>query len=201
MFSYLDIYNTTGRFLKRIRNTNRNNLYYKDDLYAFFIFCYHLKDHIIEYIKRNPSNPHLPKAQDVEDFVTNSIDLCRCGSLCAITKHANNRDYNEQRKQYGGEYGPSQLSGTAHLNVPVPKISFSAVILDKDGNTLNSYSEQDLRGTSLPKPETTIENKSIITFDQHYSVTDNEGNQYDALTLAESCYLAWTEYLNKLDLL
>jgi len=52
---------------------------YKDEVYAFFLNCYHLKDWLIE-------SSAVP-AQEVEDFINDCDDLKLCADICNAIKH------------------------------------------------------------------------------------------------------------------
>ena len=55
--------------------------YYQDEVYAFFLNCYHLKD----WIKNDPFSGVL--SQTVEDYVTKSEALSLCADICNGLKH------------------------------------------------------------------------------------------------------------------
>ena len=57
----------------RIHDTNSEN--YVDDIYSFFIHCYHLKD----WIEKDPSSP---LRSDVNDFGKKSKSFQICRDLC-----------------------------------------------------------------------------------------------------------------------
>jgi hypothetical protein len=54
---------------------------YRDDFYAFFVNCYHLKD----WIKNDPSVPHLKG--EVESFINRTESLSICADICNGLKH------------------------------------------------------------------------------------------------------------------
>jgi hypothetical protein len=56
--------------------------YYQDDLYAFFINCYHLKD----WVKNDPEISTEVKG-DIENFIANSEELSICADICNGSKH------------------------------------------------------------------------------------------------------------------
>jgi len=62
----------------RIHNTNSEN--YVDDIYSFFIHCYHLKD----WIEKDPSSP---LRTDVKSFGKKSKSFQICRDLCLGAKH------------------------------------------------------------------------------------------------------------------
>ena len=54
---------------------------YQDEVYAFFLNCYHLKDWI-----KNDESIGVAEAE-VEDFINNNNDLKLCGDICNNNKH------------------------------------------------------------------------------------------------------------------
>ena len=56
--------------------------YYQDEVYAFFINCYHQKDWI-----KNDRSVDPAVAKSVEEFINNSEDLSLCADLCNGAKH------------------------------------------------------------------------------------------------------------------
>jgi len=56
--------------------------YYQDDVYAFFLNCYHLKD----WIKNDHTVPG-PVRGKVEDFINKSDCLKICADICNALKH------------------------------------------------------------------------------------------------------------------
>ena len=62
----------------RIHDTNSEN--YVDDIYSFFIHCYHLKD----WIEKDPSSP---LRTDVKSFGKKSKSFQICRDLCLGAKH------------------------------------------------------------------------------------------------------------------
>jgi hypothetical protein len=61
---------------------NPNDLnHYLDDIYCFFMNCYHLKDWLINDTK-------FPASQDdIENFVNSNIELQICADICNSHKH------------------------------------------------------------------------------------------------------------------
>ncbi|MCL4418063.1 MAG: hypothetical protein M1365_15490 [Actinobacteria bacterium] len=82
---YLEQYERTKRWYVRLKNVTEgreHNLpsdYYQDDVLAFFINCYHIKD----WIKNSKS----ASSKEVEDFVSQSEFLRVCGDVCNGSKH------------------------------------------------------------------------------------------------------------------
>jgi len=60
---------------------DRPSDFYQDEVYAFFMNCYHLKD----WIKNDPTRPSL--AAKVESFITASRDMSMCADICNGNKH------------------------------------------------------------------------------------------------------------------
>lgn len=86
---YIEQYERVKRWYQRLKNINdgkENNLssdYYQDEVLAFFINCYHLKDWIM-----NDNSAEI-SSKDVEDFVKQSEFLRVCGDVCNGSKHLN----------------------------------------------------------------------------------------------------------------
>ena len=57
--------------------------FYKDEAYAFFLNCYHLKDWIIQDDTVNFAN----KQATTEEFVSNNKYLSVCADICNRVKH------------------------------------------------------------------------------------------------------------------
>lgn len=85
---YINQYNRVKRWYERFISTSTNKIYdmptdyYQDDLYAFFINCYHLKD----WIKNDPEIPGKVK-NDIENFITKTEELSICADICNGSKH------------------------------------------------------------------------------------------------------------------
>jgi len=56
---------------------------FTDEIYAFFLSCYHLKD----WIKKDPAVVLQDKDKAVERFVTTTRCLAICADICNCTKH------------------------------------------------------------------------------------------------------------------
>ena len=60
---------------------NKASEFYEDEMYAFFMNCYHLKDWIIN----DPATVLV--ANKVEKYINNNLDLKLCADLCNSLKH------------------------------------------------------------------------------------------------------------------
>jgi hypothetical protein len=84
---YLEQWERVNRWYSRFRMINAGRMHdqssenYQDDVYAFFLNCYHLKD----WIKNDPSVG--AAAGKVEAFVASSVELKLCGDICNSIKH------------------------------------------------------------------------------------------------------------------
>lgn len=84
---YIEQYERVKRWYTRLKNVTdgrEHNLpsdYYQDEVLAFFINCYHLKDWIINDKSAKVSS------KEVEDFVNKSEFLRVCGDVCNGSKH------------------------------------------------------------------------------------------------------------------
>jgi hypothetical protein len=83
-----------GRWYERFKNINDDQIldksdeFYLDDVIAFFINCYHLKD----WIKNDPAATSV--ADKVEAYINNNLELSLCADICTSMKHLEfNRNY------------------------------------------------------------------------------------------------------------
>ena len=86
---YLEQYERMQRSYDRFREINSRladkvSSDYEDDVYAFFMHCYHLKD----WIKNDaPVKSRMPNlGTDVEQFINESEALSLCADLCNSLK-------------------------------------------------------------------------------------------------------------------
>jgi len=93
-------------------NKPSNN--YIDEVYAFFINCYHLKD----WLKNDP-NINIGNSE-IENFVNTSTDLKLCGDICNGIKHLNRKKLSK--------IGPKHYK----LNLKQNYISFKIEIIDNN---------------------------------------------------------------------
>ena len=77
----------TVRWYERFRELDSGRAHtmpsdnYQDEIYAFFLNCFHLKDWIIE-------DPHVPATRgQVETYINNTPALALCADLCNALKH------------------------------------------------------------------------------------------------------------------
>jgi hypothetical protein len=76
-----------GRWFERFANTaggrehDRHSDHYHDEIYAFFLNCFHLKD----WLQNDPASASA--ASDVERFVNGSVALSICADLANGSKH------------------------------------------------------------------------------------------------------------------
>jgi len=81
MPSFKEQYERVKRYLKRIQSEEQSTTDYMDDLYSYFVNCYHLKD----WIKNDPSTGL--SHREVENFVNSKLSLQICADLANRTKH------------------------------------------------------------------------------------------------------------------
>lgn len=178
---YKEMYEMAGRYLERIKNVDRDPIEYKDDLQAYFVFCYHIKD----YLKKVIGNC-------VEDYVTAENDLSVCCNLSNRIKH---KEYTGKRQATGGEFTTSThtIMGTQVIHVHTGCVDkmLSDIPVKDDENA-----ESDKQGGNTPRSASSV----TVRTSQIYWVEAADGTTYDALILAEQCYSLWTSYMksNKL---
>lgn len=84
---YLEQFDRVKRWYQRFLTINEGRQHnlpsdnYQDEVYAFFLNCYHLKDWI-----KNDESIRVAEAE-VEDFINNNNDLKLCGDICNNNKH------------------------------------------------------------------------------------------------------------------
>jgi len=100
---YLEQWARVKRWWTRVHEVTygRSPVFYpefgEDEIYAFFLNCYHLKD----WIKNDPSSGELKDL--VEDYINKSFALSICADLCNGLKHFK-RDPKRVRKN--AKFGP-----------------------------------------------------------------------------------------------
>lgn len=135
MKSYIEQYERVKRYYQRFEELDegkphdKKTEYYIDDIYAFFINCYHLKDWILHDVNL-PST----KRDSVEDYITNSKPLSLSADICNAKKHMV-LDYSRSGKfPETGPKGFSLTLGSAH---PTIKVKMSVVLSDQ--TTLDAF--------------------------------------------------------------
>lgn len=81
---YVEQYDRTKRFLARFELDSNDPVEGYDDLCAFFILCYHIKD----WIKNEPKFiEDTLIGEKVENYINTNPHLCLCAGLANGTKH------------------------------------------------------------------------------------------------------------------
>jgi hypothetical protein len=113
------------RWYERIKEIDEGRLHnissdhYHDEVYAFFINCYHLKDWI-----KNDDTVKLPK-KDVEGFIKKHECMRLCADICNGTKHLKldptiHPPRSDQDPKFGARTFSLSLGGE-----PIIKVKFS----------------------------------------------------------------------------
>lgn len=85
---YLEQFERVKRWYNRFAEINkerpheRSSDYYQDEVHAFFLNCYHLKDWI-----KNDSSVEASARSKVEEFINESGELSLCADICNANKH------------------------------------------------------------------------------------------------------------------
>ncbi|MFA6098209.1 MAG: hypothetical protein WCV50_01800 [Patescibacteria group bacterium] len=127
---YLEQYERTMRWYWRFIKINhgqihqKNSDFYQDEVYSFFINCYHLKDWIINdpVVKINKD--------DIEKFVHNNKYLNICGDICNGVKHL------QLNKSNGAKIGSSHFSLELGRGTPVLSVRYDIEI---DGKKYDAF--------------------------------------------------------------
>jgi hypothetical protein len=135
--TYLDQFARVARWHVRLKEVksgkrhDRDTAFYEDELYAFFMNCYHLKD----WIKGDPTLRAANKGRDVEDAVKNDAYMQVCGGICNGEKHFGaSRDKSKPN--------PNVLS--AHIKLDVSQGTIAIEYNIDTGGTLGTMRVFDL---------------------------------------------------------
>jgi hypothetical protein len=164
------------RMLKKLAtNAGKNAViggpHARDAADAFFLLCYHLKDHLKKDVA-------IKRPQDVEDYINKSKPLALAADLCNSSKHAGL----SKTPRSGGHLTDINMAYTLH----VPAGGSAKVKMKKqprDGDTFTVVRVPVPRGIKAKAWATA---KVILTIG---------GNVYDALDLATDCVREWDAFL------
>ena len=125
---YQEQFERMKRWYERIRKINQgkphnfSSDHYHDEVYAFFLNCYHLKDWI-----QNDDTVELPK-EKVEDFINQNECMKVCADICNSIKHLKREsDRSGKDPEFGGRKFFLNLGG------PKPIIKVKFPVMTKDG--------------------------------------------------------------------
>jgi len=85
---YMEQFERVKRWYERFRGISQGRLhdrpsdYYQDEVYAFFLNCYHLKDWI-----KNDESVGAAAKMEVESFIDQNEELKLCADICNAIKH------------------------------------------------------------------------------------------------------------------
>ena len=124
----LEQYHRMYRWHERFKSINekrehsKDTAYYEDEIYAFFINCYHLKDWII-------NDPELKiSAKQVEDFINDSEPLSVCHDICNGLKHL---ELKNPKIDKNIQFGSKRFQLYIQVPSPIIKIDFEIRAGDK----------------------------------------------------------------------
>jgi hypothetical protein len=112
--SYVEQYERMRRSYDRFREikpglTDKISSDYEDDIYAFFMHCYHLKDWVKNDTSVKTRMPNI--GADVERFINESEALSLCADLCNSSKRLElKRDSSGERPTFGRKQYHHQLN-------------------------------------------------------------------------------------------
>jgi hypothetical protein len=94
------------RHIDEGRRHNMTSADYEDEVYAYFMNCYHLKDWLINDPDFSASS------RDVESYINNNKELQICGDICNAHKHlVLNRPRSEEDPIFGAKKIHLHLGG------------------------------------------------------------------------------------------
>lgn len=102
--------------------------HYIDEIYAFFLSCYHLKDWI-----KNDSTVTPGAKNKVEDFINKNDCMSICADLCNGLKHLK---LTKERSKKHPKFGARKFS--LDLGEPTPIIKIECSIMTKTG-TIDAF--------------------------------------------------------------
>lgn len=130
---YLQQFDRVKRWYQRLvltdpgRPHNLPSDYYQDEVYAFFLSCYHLKD----WIKNDESVG--ATAEKVEEFINNNEELRLCADICNGIKHLR---LTSTRSGQAPRFGPQKFS----LQVGGPETTISVKYsIDTSGGPVDAF--------------------------------------------------------------
>jgi len=118
---YLEQYERMRRSYDRFREikpglTKKISSDYEDDIYAFFMQCYHLKDWIKNDTSVKTRTPDI--GTDVEQFVNGSEALSLCADICNSLNHLElKRSSSDERPSFGRKQYHSRLNIGAEQSI------------------------------------------------------------------------------------
>lgn len=153
MSKYKEQYERIVRWYKRFEKLNQGILHdkdsnnYIDDIYAFFINCYHLKD----WIKND--NSIIVDISDIENFINNSTALSICADVCNGLKHL---------KITSPRIDPNTTFGKKHVKMELgtqPTIIALKIEIIVDENNYDAF---DLAADCIKEWENYLKSKSLL---------------------------------------
>jgi len=121
-----------GRWYERFKNINdgqihdKNSDFYLDDVYAFFINCFHLKDWIQndDTVVLDSKVDKKEKGKYIKDYINTVDELKLCADLCNSVKHLylDRKPYSRKEPKFG------KKSAKLYLGVGQDKIEMKYII-------------------------------------------------------------------------
>lgn len=150
---YLEQYQRAKRWYERFKSIDEGRDHdmasdcYQDEIYAFFVNCYHLKD----WLKNDPTSGI--NKDEIENFINKSENLSMCADLCNGSKHL---VINQPRKDTQTKIGGRSFS--LGLGIGSPKISVRYKVELKN----RTYDAFDLATKSLKEWEDFLKSKKLL---------------------------------------
>lgn len=135
IISWKDQYDRVLRWYKRISDIdqgilhNRNSGYYEDEIYAFFINCYHLRD----WILHDKTLKIIEIGEKLKKFIDNSDPMKICHDICNGLKHL---ELTNPKIDKNTQFGSRHYSLTFGGEKPVLSAKYSILC---EGKTFNAF--------------------------------------------------------------
>ena len=141
MSNYQSQINRAKRYYSRFKQINDGREHdsfsetYFDDIYTFFMHCYHIKD----YLKNDPGYTTHTN-QEIEDYISNTPSLALSADICNGMKHLNFNRPPRSGSIPDADSGKIELKFTDSLDGSKTDIKVSCkVIIKHDGSEKDAF--------------------------------------------------------------
>ena len=169
----------------KLKNENRDNESYKDDLLNCFIQCWSIKEHIKNDDDLRLKYSHIEKM--VNDHIKSDVNIQLCNDIANRDKHLKLK-----KKWVDGDISKSEIG--VHYGEHITVCGASVTIEFTNVNDLEDTESKDKDSIIIPEESPVcIEDKTFIS--QEYEVVDNSGNSYEALTVLDKAIGSWKRFI------
>jgi len=122
--NYQEQFKRLERWYKRFEEINNGRIhnrpseFYEDEVYSFFMNCYHLKD----WIKNDLAAASL--ANNVEDYINDNPEFLLCADICNGLKHF---QLNRERSGKSPEFGKKKAKLEVGVGPPIIALKYEII--------------------------------------------------------------------------